>query len=329
MFPMNSDDVGVVVIGRNEGRRLIECLTSVRAIVGNVVYVDSGSTDDSVAAAKKIGASVVMLDMNQPFTAARARNEGFGVLRALKPNIRLVQFVDGDCILVPEWIDAALAFMQLRTEIAIVCGRRRERYPAASIYNRLFDIEWDTPIGETPACGGDALVRVKAFEEVGGFCPRLIAGEEPELCVRLRERGWKIWRLDAEMTLHDAAMSRFGQWWVRAVRSGYGFAEVSRLHRTSPFRIWTRAVSSAIFWGCLLPVIIVFGGFIYPLSFCAASIYPLEVCWIAIRRGAMSPFAWSYAVLILLSKFPQSQGIVKFYWYWSREQTARLIEYKN
>ena len=36
------------------------------------------------------------------------------------------------------------------------------------------------------------LVRVEAFEAVGGFRPELIAGEEPELCMRLREKGWKI-----------------------------------------------------------------------------------------------------------------------------------------
>ena len=37
-------------------------------------------------------------------------------------------------------------------------------------------------------------MRVEAFEAVGGYRAQLIAGEEPELCVRLREIGWKIWR---------------------------------------------------------------------------------------------------------------------------------------
>ena len=302
---MNHEYVGIVVIGRNEGERLVDCLASVKAVTGNIVYVDSGSTDGSIAAAKRIGASVVMLDLSQPFTAARARNEGFAALKAYGPGIRFVQFIDGDCILDCGWIDKALAFIEQREDVAIVCGRRRERYPAASIYNRLFDLEWDTPIGEAVACGGDALTRVKAFEAVGGFRPRVIAGEEPELCVRLREGGWKIWRLDAEMTQHDAAMTRLGQWWVRAVRSGYGFAEVSRLHRTSPFRIWTRAIPSAIFWGGLLPALIVLGGLVDPRFLCAALVYPLEVLWIAIRRGLASPCVWTYAVLTMLAKVAQ------------------------
>jgi GT2 family glycosyltransferase len=325
---MKLDDVGVVVIGRNEGQRLVECLTSVRTSTKNIIYVDSGSTDNSIAVAEQIGAAVVMLDLSQPFTAARARNEGLWALKSLVPDVHFVQFVDGDCILISGWMDRALAFIEQREDVAIVCGRRRERYPTASIYNQLCDLEWDTPVGEAAACGGDALVRAKAFEEVGGFLPRVMAGEEPELCVRLREQGWKIWRLDAEMTLHDAAMSRFNQWWIRSVRSGYGFAEVSRLHKSSPFRIWTRAVPSALFWSVVLPVVIALGSIFHPIFLCSTLIYPLQACSIAIRRGLSQPGSWVYAVLMLTSKFSQTQGIAKFYWLWCRGQTAQLIEYK-
>ena len=86
------DDIGVVAIGRNEGKRLIGCIESLKFVTGNIVYVDSGSTDGSVAAAEQSGAVVVALDLTQPFTAARARNEGFAAIKALNPNIRFVQF---------------------------------------------------------------------------------------------------------------------------------------------------------------------------------------------------------------------------------------------
>jgi GT2 family glycosyltransferase len=326
---MHFNDIGVVVIGRNEGQRLVDCLSSIRAITGNIVYVDSASSDGSATAAKQIGATVVMLDMERPFTAARARNEGFLALKSVLPDVRLVQFVDGDCVLVPGWIEKAIAFMEQRKDVAVVCGRRRERHPSDSIYNKLCDLEWDTPVGEAAACGGDSLVQAKAFEEVGGFNPRVMAGEEPELCVRLRERGWKIWRLDAEMTLHDAAMSRFSQWWIRSIRSGYGFAEVSRLHRASPFRIWGRAVPSALFWGALLPTLIIFGSLVYLPFICVALIYPIQVCSIAIRRGTDQPGTWAYALLMVAGKFAQAKGIVRFYWLSSRGRTAQLIEYKG
>src|SRR5258706_566197 len=172
-------------------------------------------------------------------------------------------------------------------------------------------------------------MRVGALVQAGGYRDDLIAGEEPELCVRLRARGWKIWRLDAEMTLHDAAMSRFRQWWIRSIRSGYGFAEVSRMHRASPFRIWGRAVPSALFWGALLPALIILGGLVHPLFLCAVLIYPIQVCSIAIRRGFDQPGNWAYALLIVAGKFAQARGIARFYWLWSRGRTAQLIEYKG
>jgi glycosyltransferase involved in cell wall biosynthesis len=329
MTPISPHEIGVVAIGRNEGMRLIDCLTSVRSVTANIVYVDSGSTDGSVAAAEKIGASVVKLDLTQPFTAARARNEGFATLNTLRPNIRFVQFIDGDCSLAQLWIDKALAFMEQRSDVAIVCGRRRERDPAASIYNRLLDDEWNTPVGEATACGGDALVRVETFVGVGGFRPSLIAGEEPELCVRLREDGWKIWRLNEEMTQHDAAMRRFAQWWVRSVRSGYGFAEVSRLHQASPHVTWGREIARAVFWAGALPLVIVAGALIHPFALWLTIAYPLHVVRLGIRRGATSSESWRYAILSIPAKFAQLQGILKFYWRNWRQQATQLIEYKK
>jgi glycosyltransferase involved in cell wall biosynthesis len=325
---MNPEDYGVVVIGRNEGERLIRCLASVASESKNIVYVDSGSTDGSNLAAEKVGAHVVALNMNLPFTAARARNEGFAALKLLIPNMRFVQFIDGDCILVHGWLQEALGFMDLQRSVAIVCGRRRELYPATSVYNQLCDIEWDTPIGETTGCGGDSLVRVQAFEAVHGFQAQLIAGEEPEFCVRLRERGWKIWRLDADMTRHDAAMTRFGQFWSRAVRCGYAYAEVSRRHKSSPCSIWVRETTRAVIWGGVLPLIICLGAVIHPVALAGILVYFFQICRVAIARGPKSSEAWTYALFITLAKFAEFRGIVKYYWNQLIRRNTALIEYK-
>ncbi|MCE9606893.1 MAG: glycosyltransferase [Planctomycetia bacterium] len=219
---ISQDRIGVVAIGRNEGERLRTCLRSLVGRAGAVVYVDSGSTDGSVALARSLGAEVVELDLALPFTAARARNAGFERLRQVLPAVEFVQFVDGDCEVRSGWLADAIAAFEGQPRWAVVCGRRRERRPEASVFNRLCDIEWDTPVGEASACGGDALMRVVAFVEVGGFDDSLIAGEEPEMCVRMRRHGWTIHRLAAEMTWHDAAMTRLGQWWKRTVRAGHG-----------------------------------------------------------------------------------------------------------
>jgi glycosyltransferase involved in cell wall biosynthesis len=324
-----SGDIGVVVIGRNEGRRLIDCLQSIAPDAISIVYVDSGSTDGSANAAEQMGASVVRLDLMQPFTAARARNEGFATLLARHSNIQFVQFIDGDCELDRGWLNRALLFMNHRNDVGIVCGRRRERYPSTSVYNRLCDIEWDTPTGQVSACGGDSLIRVEAFRAVGGFRAQLIAGEEPELCVRLREKGWKIWRLDSEMTRHDAAMRRFGQWWMRGVRSGYATVEVSRLHKHSPFGIWKRETRSAIFWSGLLPLAIGLAMLASSFAILGILIYPLQICRIASYRGIRAPYSWTYALFTLLAQFPAFQGILKFHWHRFIGSAGKLIEYKQ
>ena len=184
--------LGAVAIGRNEGQRLERCLDALLAQGLATVYVDSGSTDGSREAARRRGVEVVELDLSLPFTAARARNAGFERLLELHPAVEFVQFVDGDCELVPDWIERGLAALLAEPDLVAVCAQRKERFPEASPWNRLCDLEWDTPVGEAEACGGDALYRRSALEAVGGFDPRLIAGEEPELCFRLRRQGGTI-----------------------------------------------------------------------------------------------------------------------------------------
>ncbi|BBR55791.1 MULTISPECIES: glycosyltransferase family 2 protein [Pseudomonas] len=321
--------IGVVVIGRNEGSRLERCLASLAGAADQVVYVDSGSTDGSVQMAQARGIEVLALDMTQPFTAARARNEGFACLHRLMPSVRYVQFVDGDCEVVAGWLPAAQAFLDQHPEVAVVCGRRRERYPTRSIYNQLCDLEWDTPVGQAKACGGDALMRADAFVQVNGYRADLIAGEEPELCVRLRAQGWKVWRLDAEMTLHDAAMTRFSQWWRRSLRGGYAFAEGAFLHGAAPERHWLRESRRAWVWGLGIPLATLlactlfgWGGLLLLL------VYPLQVLRLMRRgRGSLQQNGLQAGFLVL-GKFPEMCGQVKFLLKRFGVGKSVLIEYK-
>jgi GT2 family glycosyltransferase len=325
--------IGVVAIGRNEGERLRRCLESVVKQAAAVVYVDSGSVDGSVALAHSLGVATVELDLSVPFTAARARNEGFRKLLEICPQVEFVQFVDGDCEVVAGWLEQARHALQARADTAVVCGRRRERFPGASVYNRLCDMEWDTPVGEAEACGGDALMRVAALQEVGGYRAALIAGEEPELCLRLREKGWKVVRLDAEMTLHDAAMTRFGQWWKRNVRAGHAFAEVSWLHRASPLRIWARETRSNWFWGVLLPVLALAPvWWTWGLSALLLLGYPV-LGWRIYRgrrrRGDAPGDGRRYARFCVLGKFAQAAGQLRYHRHRLLGRQSTLIEHKG
>ena len=317
--------IGVVVIGRNEGERLRRCLLSLRATTEAMVYVDSGSSDGSTRLASDIGAHVVELDLSQPFTAARARNAGFARLMEVSPKLDGVQFVDGDCEIVPGWMEAASRFLRVSPAYAVVCGRRRERYPERSVYNRLCDEEWDTPVGDARSCGGDALMRTSAFTAVGGYRDDLIAGEEPELCLRLRQAGWKIYRLPEEMTLHDAAIYRFGQWWKRSMRSGHAYGEGSWLHGASAERHWVAETRRALMWGTGIPVLIATASLLLsPWCLLLLAVYPLQLLRVWLTTGSLTT-SW----FLLLSKFAESLGIVQFHWARLLGQRKQIIEYKT
>jgi GT2 family glycosyltransferase len=331
-FPLLDDpeslQVGIVVIGRNEGQRLVDCLTSLAAHQRRTVYVDSGSTDGSPSAAAQLIDVVLQLDMSIPFTAARARNVGFDALIERWPDTKFVQFVDGDCLLDAQWLKISTAFLAEHENVGLVFGRRRERYPDGTIYNALCDREWDGPAGQVQECGGDILIRAFALQEVGGYSNDLIAGEEPELCVRLREKGWLIWRVAHEMTLHDANITRFDQWWRRSRRSGHAYAEVSWIHRKSAFGIWKRGVSRAVFWGALLPFSAIAGAAIHPTALSMLLLYPFQIVRLALRQGGGADGRWRNAIFDVLGKFPEMQGVFQFYLNQILKRRQSIIEYK-
>ncbi len=314
--------VDAVVIGRNEGARLRGCMTSLAGQVRRIVYVDSGSTDGSVDLAGSLGAIVVPLDMDQPFTAARARNMGLRALADHPDPPEFVQLVDGDCTVDPGWINAALAAFAMHPRAVVVCGRRRERFPDASLYNRMIDREWNTPIGPATACGGDALVRLAAVMAARGYRNDLIAGEEPELCLRLIRAGGQVWRIDASMTLHDAALLRFGQWWRRTERAGHAFAEGAALHGDGPEQHWVRETRRAMVWGMWLPIIGLALVLIHPAGLLVYLAYPLQVVRLAARDGLLPAF------FNVLGKFAEALGAVRFYLNRIRRKRSGLIEYK-
>ena len=326
--------LGVVIIGRNEGERLIRCIQSVEGLPA--VYVDSGSTDDSIAKATELGVTCVELDLSVPFTAARARNAGFEALLNAYPDLTLAQFVDGDCELNREWLANAPASFDSQPDLAVVCGRRREKFPERSVYNLMCDIEWNTPIGEAKACGGDAIYRVDVFKQVGGFDPSFIAGEEPELCFRIRQEGYKIHRLDMEMTLHDADIHAFDQWWNRHKRSGYAFTLNAFKHgRSTNERFNVGSVKSISLWSLVYLAFAI-------TSLASMSITPIILLVVLIglqvlRMTFTHPTqkkiygvdaALKYSFFTMIGKVPQAMGVIKCWYEKQIGKQAKLIEYK-
>lgn len=326
------NEIGVVIIGRNEGKRLVECFRSIIGKINRIVYVDSGSTDGSIENARQLDIEVVELDMTLPFTAARGRNAGLAKLKESVPAPEFVQFIDGDCKIADGWFETALNTIKKQKNVAVVFGRRREEFPDKTSYNRIVDMEWENPMGESNACGGDALMRMKALEEVGGYNDSLIAGEEPEMCLRMRRKGWRILRIGNEMTLHDANITRFKQLWKRSVRCGHAYFDGFVMYGMSKDRYRTQQVLSVFFWALFIPFISI-GLTAITKGWSLALLFSYGLLWYRIRKWRLrmnnnSLHVSKYAAFYTIAKFAEFQGMLQNIFNRIIKKKAEIIEYK-
>lgn len=327
-------DVGIVVIGRNEGGRLINCLESVKDSSCYVIYVDSGSIDNSVEVACNLADKVIELDPARPFSAARARNEGFEELLQLFPQIQFVQFLDGDCILAKGWLEAAKTALIEDQKRAVVIGHLQEAYADASPYNRLCALEWKSIPGDLDdfgGLGGISMIRADIFRQLDGFNADVIAGEDSEFGVRLSLAGYLVTKIDYPMATHDANMTRFIQWWKRAVRAGHAIGQRSYLNGQSDIKDCVRERKSTWFWGIGLPLLILV--FLVPshgLSLILLGGYVfLGTRIFRFRRGRGDTIsdAFLYTRFLLLAKLANGMGLIKFQLN-KLVQRYTIIEYK-
>ena len=328
-------DCGIIVIGRNEGERLRRCLNAIPP-GQKLVYVDSGSSDGSQSLAENLGAILVTLDPSIAFTAARARNAGFERLKQSGDVPNHVQMIDGDCEMAATWLADAVHTLEAEPELAVVFGRTRERYPKRSIYNQQCDDEWAVPPGLVDMCGGNALFRSEALLQVGGYAEDLIAGEEPDLCLRLQQKGWSIRCIAAEMVLHDADIRHFSQWWKRARRSGHAYSEHVARHGTAAFPNWRRQVKSIILWGFTLPTLLVAcaGAVLAGCTWASvpailvALLFPLQWLRIARAKNGGGQNRIIYASLILIGKVAEFGGLWRFHLNHLLKRQSTIIEHK-
>jgi hypothetical protein len=167
------------------------------------------------------------------------------------------------------------------------------------------------------------MMRVAAVIGVGGFNAALIAGEEPELCLRLRRDGWKIWRLPNDMALHDIAMTRFSQWWKRARRAGHAYAEGVAMHGAGPERYNVVETRRALVWGLGVPVAALAGMAVTPWALGLLLLWPAQV--VRLRARGVD---WARAFFLTLCKLPEAQGVIGYYLGRLKGRPSELIEYK-
>lgn len=331
----NKVDVSVVVIGRNEGSRLERCLISVRQADWRqarheLIYVDSQSTDSSVTTAQAIGAQVLVLEDASP-CASKARNLGWQAAVG-----QYVLFLDGDTELHPDFVSHALSTLKDST-LCAAWGHRRESRPAQSLYTKVLDLDWIYPTGRSLYFGGDVLVRRAALAQVGGFDPTLKAGEEPELCARLRAAGWEIEHIDAPMTQHDLAVNSMQAYWLRAYRSGIAYAEVAQRMRVQGDGLWQHESRRDFRHGLLFmaaPLLLLVAAWLAPaLALTLLALAGLLFLRTAQRCAWKAPGQWTlcaqYAVHAHFQKIPALFGQLKWRQATRQQAEIALVDYKQ
>jgi glycosyltransferase involved in cell wall biosynthesis len=309
-------ELAVVVIGRNEVKKLARCLSSVARQGARIIFVDSGSEDGSAELALSMGVEVLVLDRSAPFTVARARNAGVAQAIRLDRAVEYVQFLDADSELIPTWLAQATDALTAAPDLAIVFGRVRERDPKRSVYTRLYQIDFDLHFGQSDVCGGMGMMRVRALQDTGGFKTDMRGFEDFELSFRVRRAGWRVARLNAEMALHQTGMLTLRHWWQRQIRTGYARGQEVALHGSLSERYSVREYLSIWLWALVLPAASV--GLatttrgVSLLLFIAYVALFVRIYW-RHRPSLTAADTALYAATCVLGKFPQFAGLARFH----------------
>lgn len=237
-------DLSVVLIARNQQwniPRLVESVLQETTGLASreIVLVDSASEDGTATAATQYPIRVYRLHRDQRLTAAAGRYVGFKQTTG-----KLVLFLDGDMELCPGWLGQAIEILRQQPEVAAVTGLVIDR----PLNTPRDDVCVAARTGaavrlkEVQHGGGAALYRRAVLDEVGSFNPHFYSDEEPELCLRIRRRGYRIVELDCPAVCHYTepyeALSTLFARWKRRLYLGPG--QILRYH-----------LGSGMFWDYL------------------------------------------------------------------------------
>jgi len=212
--------IAVLVLNYNGQRYLARCFTSLReqTYTERTVYlIDNGSSDGSIGLTREHFPEVRII--------AFPRNIGFtlGYNRAVEAvDEPLIVFLNNDTACAPDWLEKLYGPMCDMPRVAAVGSRMVFAHDPTIInhgggYFTYTGIGLDRDFGKsihTPdlprgpfqtayACGGAALVRKDAFEEVGGFGSEyFIYFEDVDLCYRLWLAGYQVMHAPESLVVH-------------------------------------------------------------------------------------------------------------------------------
>ena len=202
---MNKCKLSVVIIGKNEEQFIAKAIASVleatKTLAAEVIYVDSASTDRSIEEAQKFPIRILQLKPDWHLSVAAGRYTG-----SLNSTGEYIFFLDGDAEADKDWLVKAVEFMDNSPEYGACAGVLDEVYmtddgEVVGGQDNMFGQDLDADVSDMKALGGLALYRTAAFDKVGLVNPYLPTGEDDELCMRIRNAGYKVARIKGRMAV--------------------------------------------------------------------------------------------------------------------------------
>ncbi|MDK1383826.1 glycosyltransferase family A protein [Sinorhizobium sp. 8-89] len=232
--------ISVIIKTLNEEKRIAATIESVIAALegkqGEIIIADSGSSDRTVEIALKYPVTIAQIIPPALPSCGIGPQLGFQYSR-----YDYVCLLDGDMLLDPGFLNAAIGFLADNPSVAGVTGHVEEMLVSNLEFARR--VKRNAPenrIGPIDRMNGGGLYRRTAIENVGYLSDRNLHGyEEFDLGVRLRSAGWGLHRLDRRFVQHFGHTVNSYRLLVRRWKSKYlyGIGELLRASLGKPYFI--------------------------------------------------------------------------------------------
>lgn len=193
--------VSIIVIGFNEERYLAEAIESALAQDYEpieIIYVDDGSTDQSLAVARRYEDRIRIVSQKNSGGCSSPRNHGVRLSTG-----QFLSFLDGDDIILPDKISSQMRLISENKNVGLVCGnyqnfsngvRSKPHFESCDRIRYLLNdgvavlpkgIAPNILVHENFTITGAALVSREAFLAMGGFNEYLLSCEDYELYYKI------------------------------------------------------------------------------------------------------------------------------------------------
>lgn len=283
--------VSIVIIGRNEEKTVGKCLTAAIGAAeqiggAEIIFVDSASTDNTVAVVQSYGIRVLSLKPDWVLTPSAGRFIGSHYSTG-----DFILFVDADTLVYRDFLPKAIEHFRRNPTIGGINGRLDDTDEQGEIfenveerYDEITEVKWL----RGPCC----FYRREALRCAGSFNPHLAVEEEAELGLRLIKHGWKLRLIPVPMACHtrcyhmqtiesvisifkrDIIAKRLGEVTKTigyAFREGFGLAFC-----------WLRLKTTIVFFGWLFLV--------FACLFLPANAYPKTIVFSLVVLGVLAVF---------------------------------------